>query len=176
MMWATRRGCHVDRTACIWLIRRFLDPEADFSFFGDPAEAPEGAELFDVVGARLSHREEDCSFETFLKEYGLEDRVLREIAEIVHDADLMDEKYGRPESEGLDAIVRGEEHPASRYHPPHRAVLGRGLPGRGADEISGSARTAPAGRDGLPDPHPLRKLRRGRESLLDAPRRQERGF
>jgi hypothetical protein len=107
MMWATRRGCHVDRTACIWLIRRFLDPEAAFSFFGDPAEAPEGAELFDVIGARLSHREEDCSFETFLKEYGLEDRVLREIAEIVHDADLMDEKYGRPESEGLDAIVRG---------------------------------------------------------------------
>jgi hypothetical protein len=107
MLWATRRGCHVDRTACIWLIRHFIDSDASFAFFGDLAEAPEGAELFDVVGARLSHREEDCSFETFLKEYGLEDRVLREIAEIVHDADLMDEKYGRPESEGLDAIVRG---------------------------------------------------------------------
>jgi hypothetical protein len=97
----------VDRTACIWLIRRFLDPEAAFSFFGDPSEAPEGAELFDVVGARLSHRGEDCSFETFLKDYELEDPVLGEIAEIVHDADLMDEKYARPESEGLDAIVRG---------------------------------------------------------------------
>jgi hypothetical protein len=84
-----------------------LDPDASFAFFGDPAEAPEGAELFDVVGARLSHRGEDCSFETFLKDYELEDLVLREIAEIVHDADLMDEKYGRPESEGLDAIVRG---------------------------------------------------------------------
>ena len=107
MLWATRRGCHVDRTACIWLIRRFIDPEASFAFFGDPAEAPEGAEPFDVVGARLSHRGEDCSFETFLKDYELEDRVLREIAEIVHDADLMDEKYARPESEGLDAIVRG---------------------------------------------------------------------
>ena len=107
MRWATRRGCHVDRTACIWLIRRFLDPEASFAFFGDPAEAPEGAELFDVVGARLSHRGEDCSFETFLSEYDLEDPVLGEIAEIVHDADLMDEKYARPESEGLDAIVRG---------------------------------------------------------------------
>ena len=76
MLWATRRGCHVDRTACIWLIRRFLDPEASFAFFGDPAEAPEGAELFDVVGARLSHRGEDCSFETFLKDYELEDPVL----------------------------------------------------------------------------------------------------
>ncbi len=108
MLWATRRGCHVDRTACIWLIRRFVDPRAaEFAFFGDPSEAPEGAELFDVAGARLSHHGEDCSFETFLKEYGLEDPVLREMAEIVHDADLMDEKYGRPESEGLDAIVRG---------------------------------------------------------------------
>jgi hypothetical protein len=97
----------VDRTACVWLIRRFVDPEATFAFFGDPSEAPDGAELFDVVGARLSHRGEDCSFETFLKEYQLEDPVLQEIAEIVHDADLMDEKYGRPESEGLDAIVRG---------------------------------------------------------------------
>ena len=97
----------MDRTACIWLISRFLDPEASFAFFGDPVEAPEGAELFDVVGARLSHRGEDCSFETFLKDYDLEDPVLGEIAEIIHDADLMDEKYARPESEGLDAVVRG---------------------------------------------------------------------
>ncbi len=107
MHWATRRGCHVDRTACVWLIRRFLDPDATFSFFRDPDKAPKDAELFDVAGARLSHHGEDCSFETFLKEYGLEDPVLSEIAEIVHDADLMDEKYGRSESEGLDAIVRG---------------------------------------------------------------------
>ena len=107
MLWATRRGCHVDRTACVWLIRRFIDADPSFVFFGAPSEAPEGAELFDVVGARLSHHGEDCSFETFLKEYELGDPVLTEIAEIVHDADLMDEKYGRPESEGLDAIVRG---------------------------------------------------------------------
>ena len=61
----------MDRTACIWLIRRFVDPDASFAFFGDPAEAQQGAELFDVVGAKLSHRGEDCSFETFLKEYDL---------------------------------------------------------------------------------------------------------
>ncbi len=107
MLWATRRGCHVDRTACIWLIRRFVDGEAVFAFFRDAAEAPIGAELFDVAGARLSHHGDDCSFETFLKEYDLREPVLAEIAEIVHDADLMDEKYGRPESEGLDIIVRG---------------------------------------------------------------------
>jgi hypothetical protein len=97
----------VDRTGCAWLIRRFIDQEAEFIFFKDPEDAPEGAELFDVAGARLSHHGEDCSFETFLKEYSLEDTVLREIAEIIHDADLMDEKYGRPESEGLDAVIRG---------------------------------------------------------------------
>jgi len=107
MLWATRRGCHVDRTACVWLIRRFLDSGAGFVFFEDPAEAPDGAEPFDVAGVRLSHHGDDCSFETFLKEYDLEDPILRDIAEIVHDADLMDEKYGRPESGGLDAVIRG---------------------------------------------------------------------
>ena len=129
MLWATRKGCHVDRTACVWLIRRFVDPGASFAFFGDPAEAPEGAELFDVVGAKLSHRGEDCSFETFLKEYKLEDQVLHEIAEIVHDADLMDEKYARPESEGLDAIVRGMQLSLPDDHAliGHTDVLYEGL-------------------------------------------------
>ena len=107
MRWATRRGCHVDRTACVWLIRRFIDSAAEFFFVGDPAEAPGDAELFDIAGARLSHHGDACSFETFLVEYELEDPVLAEIAEIVHDADLIDEKYGRPESEGLDVIIRG---------------------------------------------------------------------
>jgi hypothetical protein len=129
VLWATRRGCHVDRTACVWLIRRFVDPEAAFAFFGDPAEAPEGAERFDVVGARLSHRGEDCSFETFLKEHELEDPILQEIAEIVHDADLLDEKYGRPESEGLDAIVRGMQLALPDDHAltHHTDVLYEGL-------------------------------------------------
>ena len=88
MRWATRRGCHVDRTACAWLVRRFVDPGAEFYFFEDLAEAPEGAELFDVAGARLSHQGDDCSFETFLKEYEnlSGDPVLGEISEIVHDA------------------------------------------------------------------------------------------
>ena len=107
MRWAARRGCHVDRTACPWLIRRFLDPRAGFVFFGDPAEAPGDAVLFDVAGARLSHHGDACSFETFLAEYGIGAPVLAEIAEVVHDADLMDEKYGRLEADGLDRIIRG---------------------------------------------------------------------
>ena len=109
MLWATRRGCHVDRTACVWLIRRYLDEGADFLFFGDPAEAPGEAELFDVAGARLSHRGGDCSFETFLKEYGLADAVLREIGEIVHDADLMDRKITAvvgPSGAGKSTLLR----------------------------------------------------------------------
>ncbi len=104
----------MDRTACVWLIKRFVDPGAAFAFFGDPSEAPAGAELFDVVGAHLSHRGEDCSFETFLAEYDLDDPVLREIAEIVHDANLMDEKYGRPESEVLDHRARDAALAAGR--------------------------------------------------------------
>jgi hypothetical protein len=101
----------VDRTACGWLIKRFIDQDATFCFFKDPAaEAPEDAELFDVAGARFSHHGDDCSFETFLKEYSLKDPALGEIAEIVHDADLMDDKYGRVESEGLDVIIRGMQH------------------------------------------------------------------
>jgi hypothetical protein len=97
----------VDRTACIWLIRRRIDPGAQFSFFGDASEAPEGAEFFDVAGARLSHRGDACSFETMLEDYALGDPVLRAISEIVHDADLMDDMYGRPESDGLDPVIRG---------------------------------------------------------------------
>ena len=120
----------MDRTACIWLVRRFVDLGASFAFFSDPSEAPSDAELFDVAGARLSHRGEDCSFETFLKEYDLAgDPVLREIAEIVHDADLRDEKYGRPEAEGLDAIVRGMQLslPDDQTLSGHTDVLYDGL-------------------------------------------------
>lgn len=103
-----------------------MDPEAEFSFFDDPVEAPEEAELFDVAGARLSHRDDDCSFETFLKEYEdlSLDSALREIAEIVHDADIVDERYGRPESDGLDVVIRGmqlclpDDHALIRHTGP----------------------------------------------------------
>ncbi len=107
MRWATRAGCHIDRAACAWLIRRFIDPEAEFVFVEDPAELPDGATPFDMLGADLSHDGGDCSFETFLKHYQLEDPVLWEMARIVHEADLGDERYDAPEAPGFDVLVRG---------------------------------------------------------------------
>jgi hypothetical protein len=82
VIWATRRDCHVDRTACAWLIRRFLDPEAEFVFVDDPDEVPADATAFDIRGAELSHHDGDCSFETFLVHYGLHDEALEAIARL----------------------------------------------------------------------------------------------
>ena len=75
MRWATRAGCHVDRTACAWLIRRFIDPAATFVFVDNPDEVPSGATPFDMRGVDLSHHGGDCSFETFLKRYELRRRA-----------------------------------------------------------------------------------------------------
>src|SRR5262245_44919578 len=106
-MWATRRGCHVDRAACAWLIARFIDPDAEFVFVDDPDDIPPDATAFDIRGAALSHHDGGCSFETFLRQYDLVDPALIEIGEIVHDADLEDERFGAGEARGLDVLVRG---------------------------------------------------------------------
>src|SRR5262245_10320444 len=107
MRWATRAKCHVDRAACAWLIRRFVDAEATFVFVDDPAELPEDATPFDMRGVELSHHGGDCSFETFLRRFELDDPVLWEVARIVHEADLEDDRYDSPEARGLDVILRG---------------------------------------------------------------------
>ena len=107
MRWATRAGIHVDRTACAWLIRRFIDPEAEFVFVHDPDEVPDDATPFDMRGAELSHRGGGCTFETMLVHYKLDDPALADIARIVHEADLEDERYHAPEGRGLDVIIRG---------------------------------------------------------------------
>lgn len=107
MRWATRRGPHVDRTACAWLIRRFIDPEAEFVFVADPDEVPADATAFDMRGAELSHRHGECSFEAFLRHYELDDPSLWAIGRIVHEADLEDERYDAPEAPGLDVLLRG---------------------------------------------------------------------
>jgi hypothetical protein len=107
MRWATRARCHVDRTACAWLIRRFIDDEPEFVFVDDPDDVPADATPFDMRGVELSHHGSHCSFETFLARYELEDPVLHDIARIVHEADLGDELFDAPEAPGLDALIRG---------------------------------------------------------------------
>ena len=97
----------IDRAACAWLIRRFLDQEAEFVFVDDPEELPPDATPFDMRGVELSHHGDACSFETMLDRYGLDDPALAAIARIVHEADLGDERVDAPEARGLDVILRG---------------------------------------------------------------------
>jgi hypothetical protein len=98
---------HIDRAACAWLIRRQVDAEAQFVFVADPALVPPDATPFDMRGADLGHHGGDCSFETILRRYELADPVLWRIAEIVHEADLEDDRYDAPEAPGLDVVLRG---------------------------------------------------------------------
>jgi hypothetical protein len=110
--WATRAGIHIDRAACAWLIRRFIDPDAQFVFVTDPADVLADATGFDMRGVDLSHHTSpdggvDCSFETILRRYDLTDPVLWRLAQIVHEADLDDECYDAPEAPGLDVVLRG---------------------------------------------------------------------
>jgi hypothetical protein len=107
MRWATRAGIHIDRAACAWLIRRFVDPGAEFVFVDDPAAVPADATPFDMRGIALGHVGGDCSFETILRHFELTDPVLWRIAEIVHVADLDDDRYDAPEAAGLDVLLRG---------------------------------------------------------------------
>ena len=107
MRWATRAGVHIDRAACAWLIRRFVDPAAEFLFVGDATEVPADATPFDMRGVALGHVGGDCSFETILRVYELTDPVLWRIAEIVHVADLDDDRFDAPEAPGLDVLLRG---------------------------------------------------------------------
>jgi hypothetical protein len=108
MRWATRAGVHVDRAACAWLIRRFIDPDAEFVFLGNPAEAPADATPFDMRGAALRHHQGRCSFETALASFGLDtDPALEEIGRIVHEADLADDRFDAPAAVGLDVLIRG---------------------------------------------------------------------
>ena len=107
MRWATRAGVHIDRAACAWLIRRFLDPDAEFLFVADPSEVPADATPFDMRGVDLGHHGGECSFETILRRHDVTDPVLWRIAEAVHEADLEDERFDAPEAAGLDMILRG---------------------------------------------------------------------
>jgi hypothetical protein len=109
--WMTRRNLHIDRLASAWLISQFIDKRPRFYFVNDN-ETIDGAIPFDMFGAEFTHQGEDCTFETMLKRFGLtEIKGLRDLAEIVHDVDLKDDKFNRLEVAGLNAIINGlSEH------------------------------------------------------------------
>ncbi len=108
MRWVTWEHVAVDRMACAWLIRRSIDAEAEFLFVPTGHKPlPEGAEPFDIPGVRLSHRRGHCTFHTLLREYGLTDPVLRHIARIVDEADVVQEVAVEPIAPGLDLLCRG---------------------------------------------------------------------
>jgi hypothetical protein len=123
MRWVTREQVAVDRMACAWLIRRFLDSEAEFLFVAEGERPlPESAEPFDIPGVRLSHRHGHATFHTMLHEYNLKDPVLERIARLVDEADVVQEVTLEPAAPGLDLICRG----LRRISPDDQVALERG--------------------------------------------------
>ena len=111
MKWVTREHPKTDRIACPWLIRRFIDPEAEIVYV-DPRNvltvaSRDGAISFDAPGARYTHRNGLCSFEVLIEEYRLDDPAVRLMARIVHGADVAEDRDATPESPGLYAIAEG---------------------------------------------------------------------
>ena len=106
--WVTRRGVKIDRIASAWLVRRFVDPGARLRFV-DPEKAHRGGrELrFDMVNGDFTHEGDRCTFETLILRAGIRDRAVAKIAEIVHDIDLKDGKFGRPETSGVQRLIDG---------------------------------------------------------------------
>lgn len=108
MKWVTWENVGVDRMACAWLIRRWIDPKAEFVFIpAGTKPMPEGVEPFDIPGARYSHHRGHCTFYTFLKEHKLTDPILVRIARIVDEADVVQDVSVEPAATGLDLICRG---------------------------------------------------------------------
>ena len=111
MKWVTRERPKTDRIACPWLIKKFVDPQAEFLYV--PADqvlevaAREGARSYDAPGADYTHRDGLCSFEVLLEKYGLADPALRLLARIVHGADVADDRDVTPQSRGLLAVTEG---------------------------------------------------------------------
>jgi hypothetical protein len=104
--WVTRKGIHVDRIGSAWLIRRFIDEDARFKFVLGKGYRPEPDELrFDMFDAEFTHEGDLCTFEVLLDRFNLADRALKPIAEIIHDIDLKDSKFGRAETPGIALIV-----------------------------------------------------------------------
>ena len=107
-VWVTRENVFVDRIASAWLIRRFIDPQATFRFVSARGYRPQTGELrFDMFEAEFTHEGDKCTFEVLLERGALKDPALRAIAEIIHDIDLKDDKFGRTEVAGIRTLVEG---------------------------------------------------------------------
>jgi hypothetical protein len=121
--WVTRAGIKVDRMASAWLIRKFIDPQARFKFVPAKGYEPQKGELrFDMFEAEFTHDGDLCTFEVLLERFGLDEPALRTIAEIVHDVDVKDAKYGREEAPGVGQVVAG----IAAAHADDEARLERG--------------------------------------------------
>lgn len=112
MKWVTRENANVDRVACPWLIRRFIDPGAEFLFVSRDevleVAAREGAHSYDADGAEYTHRDGKCSFDVLVEEFELSgDAAIVRLAEIVHAADVSEDRDSSPEGAGLYAIAHG---------------------------------------------------------------------
>jgi hypothetical protein len=112
MKWVTRENANVDRIACPWLIKRFIDPDAEFLFVGRdevlPTAEREGAHSYDAPGARYTHRDGKCSFDVLVEEFALDgDPALVRLAAIVHAADVSEDRDTSAEGPGLYAIANG---------------------------------------------------------------------
>jgi hypothetical protein len=107
-IWVTRRNVHVDRIASAWLIQRFIDPQAAFKFVPAKGYHPAPGELrFDMFEGEFTHEGDRCTFEVLLQRSGLDEPGLTAISEIVHDIDLKDGKFARPEAGGIAALIDG---------------------------------------------------------------------
>ncbi|RLG85813.1 MAG: chromate resistance protein [Thermoprotei archaeon] len=109
MKWVTRSFPHVDRTASAWLIKRFIDPQAEFVFIDWPEQElrPEYGTPFDIKGVELGHRDGKCTFEVIVEKYSIEDPYVKKIAELVHAADIEGEIDKVPEARGIKALFSG---------------------------------------------------------------------
>ena len=107
-VWVTRQGVLVDRIASAWLIRRFIDPGARFKFVPAKGYVPQPGEVrFDMFEAEVTHIGDHCTFEVLLARSGLDDPALAAIAKVVHDIDMKDDKFGRPETGGIASLIEG---------------------------------------------------------------------
>jgi hypothetical protein len=106
--WVTRAGVQVDRIASAWLIRRFVDPDARFRFVPSGTKDFEPGEIrFDMVGGDFTHEGDRCTFETLVARLGISGGAIAQIAEVVHDIDLKDAKFGRADAAGVQQLVMG---------------------------------------------------------------------